>query len=92
MRERLNNFQLFIIKSLRKRGANLTPVSILNWQREFMPRLWRRGLVEVWYRQQLDGCPSPHGPYYTLTDAGSRLADALLNAAPRANSGAKEKQ
>jgi hypothetical protein len=92
MRERLNNFQVFIMKSLLKRGASVTPVSIPNWQREFMPRLYRRGLVVIWYRHLHDVYPTPRGPFYTLTHAGVRLADALLHAAPRANSGAEKRQ
>jgi hypothetical protein len=88
MREHLNNFQIYTVKSLLKRGASVTPVSVANWEREFMPRLWRRGLVEIWYRQQLDGSPSLRGPYYTLTHSGALLAEALLDAAPRAISGA----
>lgn len=89
---KLNNFQIWVLKYLLKSGAMYAPKTVPYWAMEFMPRLWRRGLVETWYRQQLEGSPSLRGGYFTLTVAGWRLADALMNAAPRADSGAGKKQ
>jgi hypothetical protein len=39
--------------------------------------LWRRRLVEIWYRQSLDH-GSLKGPYFSLTVDGMRLAAAFM--------------
>jgi len=47
--------------------------------RRAVPSLWRRGLVEVWYRQVPDQTPSLCGPFYGLTLDGRRLAGLIFH-------------
>jgi hypothetical protein len=85
--ERLSSREIVIMRSLVTRGASLAAVSLVEWQRQLVVPLWRRGLVEIWYRQALDSQPSFQGPYYRLTINGARLASYFLPA-PRGISGA----
>lgn len=74
IRERLSNLQIVIMRSLFKRGGSATPISLLSWQHRSTLNLWRRGLIEIWYKQAVDANPSLRGPFYSLTIAGTRLA------------------
>lgn len=47
-------------------------------QREIAVPLWRRELLEIWWRQAADD--RSRGPYFSLTAAGYQLACALLSA------------
>ena len=91
LRERLNNLQIVSLRNLMKQGGNVTPVSIPAWQREAATKLWRRGLVEVWFRKSRDGCAGS-GPFFSLTIFGARLAHEFLHPAPRGSSGAEQAQ
>lgn len=88
LRERLSNLQIIILRSLLKRGADVRPVSLQTWMRRATVHLWRRGLIEVWYRQVPDH--GSRGPFYSLTIVGARLAEQFLHTAPRVLSGAGE--
>ena len=89
MSERLTRSQIIILRSLIKRGADSRAISIEKWQRAPTLPLWRRGIVEIWYRQSPDAQPSLQGPYYGLTIAGAQLAASFLPA-PRGLSGAEQ--
>jgi hypothetical protein len=89
LRERLSNLQIVILRSLVKQGGNVTPVTLPEWQRKDATKLWRRGLVEVWFRKSRDGCAG-FGPFFSLTIVGARIALDFLNPAPRGISGAEE--
>lgn len=88
MGERLDHRQIAIMESLIKRGGSVRAVSLDRKYRERVVPLWRRGLIEVWYRQNSGGGPSLQGPYYGLTIAGAKLASHFLHPAPRGFSGA----
>jgi hypothetical protein len=88
LRERLTNLQIVILRTLLKHGANVSPVTLRGWQRRSTIHLWRRGLVEIWYRQPVNG--GTRGPFYTLTIVGARLAHDFLYPAPRGSSGAEQ--
>jgi hypothetical protein len=60
MRERLNNLQIIIMRSLFTRGGSATPISLSPWQRQSTLNLWRRGLVHIWYRQRSGGAVVRH--------------------------------
>ena len=47
-------------------------------QREAMVPLWRRQLVEIWYRN-MPG-ERARGPYFRLTDTGLHLTHAIMAA------------
>ena len=89
LRERLNNLQIVILRDLLKHGANVTPITLPAWQREAATKLWRRGLLEVWFHKSRDRCAG-FGPFFSLTIVGARIALDFLNPAPRGISGAEE--
>jgi hypothetical protein len=79
------------MRSLSKRGANFRAVTLDHpWQKKPALPLWRRGLIEIWYRQSPDSQPSLQGPYYGLSIAGASLAARFIHPAPRGISGAGE--
>lgn len=78
----LNRREIVIMRSLFLRGASLRCVSLAKWMRKHVVSLWRRGLVEVWYRQSLEPRPSLDGPFYSLTIHGAYLA-SMFFPAPR---------
>ena len=90
MIERLTNSHFVILRSIFKRSGGRPVVLEANWQREFVPRLLRRGLIEVWNRQVVGSDFALRGPFLTLTIAGERLAASFFNRAPRRFSGAGE--
>jgi hypothetical protein len=85
-RERLTNSQIILLRSLIKRGASIRAVTIAQWQRVVALPLWRRGLIDMWWRGVPDD--SMRGPYFGLTIVGARLASEFVNPAPRGSSGA----
>lgn len=86
---RLTNSQIVLLRSLAKRGADTRAITIEPWQRKPALPLWRRGIVEIWYRQSPDSQPSLQGPYYGLSIFGARLAASFFPA-PRGISGAED--
>lgn len=88
---RLDNGQIVLMRSLLQRGGALKAISINTWQRKSAVPLWRRGLIEIWYRQSPDNSPSFQGPYYALTIFGAKIASYFLDPAPRGTSGAQER-
>lgn len=86
---RLTRPEISILKSLATRGASSRAISLPHRHRCHAVPLWRRGIVEVWYRQAPDGQPSLQGPYYSLTISGAMLASQFLPA-PRGLSGAED--
>ena len=90
LRERLNNSQVVILRSIFKRSGGRPVTLDAVWQREFVPSLSRRGLAEIWYRQSVGDDLALRGPFLTLSIAGERLAAILFNRAPRRLSGAEQ--
>ena len=90
MTDRLTDHQIGLLRALVKRGAAARAITIESWRRKCALPLWRRGLVEIWYRQSPDAQPSLQGPYYALSIGGAHLALSFLNPAPRGSSGAGE--
>lgn len=85
MSDRLSRSQIVLLRSLFRRSGG-RPISIERWQRGPSVPLWRRGIVEIWYRQVPD--EGSQGPYFSLTISGARLASAFLPA-PRGLPGAE---
>ena len=88
-RSRLDNFEVAILRSLVTRGGYGRAITLKTGQRTSALPLWRRGIVEIWYRQSPDEQPSLQGPYYALTLSGEKLASRYP--APRGFSGAEQK-
>ena len=74
--ERLSNRQIATLKHLAICCANGGQVTLTRDQREAMQPLWRRSIVEVWYRQ-MPGERS-RGPFYKPTAPGWALIRSIL--------------
>jgi hypothetical protein len=77
--ERLSNRQIATLKHLAICCANGGQVTLTRDQREAMQPLWRRGLVEMWFR-----CIPDEGntrlPFFRPSAAGWNLINAILAA------------
>lgn len=82
------NREIAIMRALFQRGAAVRPVSLMRWMHKHVVPLWRRGLIEVWYRQSLDPSHAFDGPFYTLTIHGAYVASKFCPA-PRGSTGAE---
>lgn len=79
-RKRLNWPQINALRSLAMRSGGKTAVALDERQRAHIAPLWRRGIVEVWYRQVPAemGEPILRGPFFSLSIPGFQLASAFL--------------
>jgi hypothetical protein len=80
--QRLSNRQIATLRHVAICTSNDGQVTLTREQREAMTPLWRRGLVEIWFRHMPDP-PSSRGPFYRLTIVGQHLIDAILVGTPR---------
>jgi hypothetical protein len=91
VKDRLTNSQIVVMRSLIERGAGVRPITLdHDWQRQVLLPLWRRGLIEIYYRQSPREVSAPRGPFYLLTASGERLASRFVHPAPRGFSGAEQ--
>jgi len=70
---RLTGHEINILRSIIRRSGG-RPVTLSRFHRRLVAPLWRRGLIEAWYRQAPENTPSLQGPLFTLSIAGARLA------------------
>jgi len=78
---RLNSSQINLLRNLAIRCGLGGAVTVSRPYRSIALSLWRRGLVEIWYRQAVED--TLQGPYFGLSIVGRRLA--LLFTTPRAS-------
>ena len=76
-RERLTSQQATLLKDLTLRAGLTGRVTIKRWQRPLVLPLWRRELVEIWFRQTPDNEPFRRGPFYALTTTGYAIGSAI---------------
>lgn len=77
--DRLDNRDIALLLYIMQRVGLCGRLHLPPKRRTRVVPLWRRHLLEVWYRCAPDeGCM--HGPYINLTVEGHRLAAALLAA------------
>lgn len=80
--QRLSNRQIATLKHLAICCANGGQVTLTRDQREAMQPLWRRGLVEMWFRCIPDE-GSQRLPFFRPTGHGWRLIQSILAAGCR---------
>lgn len=68
---RLNGLHIAALRTIVRRSGG-QPIRVSDKFRRAIVTLWRRDLVEIWYRQSVNS--SLEGPFYTLTIPGARLA------------------
>lgn len=78
-KDRLSNRQIATLKHLAICCANGGQVTLTRDQREAMQPLWRRGLVEMWFRCVPDE-GSTRTPFFRPTASGWNLIHALISA------------
>jgi hypothetical protein len=76
--ERLSNRQIATLKQLAVCCSAGGQVTLTRDQREAMAPLWRREIVEVWYRVVPD--EGNRGPFYRPSARGWALINAILAA------------
>lgn len=76
--ERLSQRQIVTLRHLAICTSTGALVTLTRDQREAMVPLWRRGLVEIWWRIVPD--EGNRGPFYRITERGRFLLDAILSA------------
>lgn len=86
-KQRLKNVEIVILRSLFKRGAHYSPISLKKWKWRFTIDLCRRGILRIFYEQVIGD--TMRGPFFMLTVHGAYLA-SMLFPAPRGLSGAQE--
>lgn len=77
-RPRLTTREIAILRDLAVRSGLGGAVTLRDWQRGAATALWRRELIEIWYRQSPDG--ALQGPFFSLTIIGRALAAAFTTA------------
>lgn len=77
-KERLSNRQIATLRHLAVCCANGGQVTLTRDQREAMVPLWRRELIEIWYRQ-VPG-ERQRGPFFRPTQFGWHLINSILAA------------
>ena len=75
---RLSERQIATLKHLALVCSAGGQVTLTRDQREAMTPLWRRQLVEIWYRH-MPG-ERARGPYFRLTDMGQHLTHSIMAA------------
>lgn len=73
---RLTYREVALLKAVAMRGGGHRPILIERSRRRAAPSLWRRNLLEVWYRQSLVA-RGLQGPFYALTLNGCRVVSTL---------------
>lgn len=89
-RLRITGPQFAIIRSLLMRGGARRAVALSSHHRQPALPLWRRGIIEIWYRQSPDMQPALQGPYFSLSNSGLHLASLLFPAPRGISSGAEQ--
>jgi hypothetical protein len=79
---RLSNRQIATLKHLAICCSNGGLVTLTRHQREAMQPLWRRGVVEIWFRC-IPEEGSMRSPFFRPSENGWRLIAAILNAVGR---------
>lgn len=92
-REKLSRFEIVVLRWLLSYGGALRPIRMSAKYREPIRKLWRKGVVEIWWRTPPSNLPTSSGPFYALSSTGAMLAAKLfdgqkLHPAPRGFSGA----
>ena len=75
--ERLSNRQIATLRHLAVCCADGGQVTLTRDQREAMTPLWRRSLVEIWWRRS----PTERalqGPFFRLTERGFSLISSII--------------
>lgn len=78
-KERLSNRQIATLKQLAICCANGDPITLTRDEREAMQPLWRRGLIEIWFRRVPDEGMT-RTQFFRPSTTGWRLINSILAA------------
>lgn len=74
--QRLSSGEVAMLKHVVRRGGWHRPILVERTKRRPVPSLWRRNLIEVWYRQSVL-TRDLQGPFYALTINGCRIVSTF---------------
>ena len=81
--DRLSRPEINLLKHLSRFSPLGTPVTIPEKFRPAFVRLWRIGLIEIWYRQDRDNTGGRRTQFISITIDGARRIDAIVNSSSR---------
>lgn len=73
---RLSSGEVTFLRHVVRRGGWHRPILVERTKRRPAPGLWRRNLLEVWYRQSVL-TRDLQGPFYALTINGCRVVSTF---------------
>ncbi len=90
VRRRLHGEQIALLRHLGRRALHshgIAGVSLSKAERAIAVKLWRRGLVNIWFRKVPSNQPSLQGPFFAPSHVGMRLAEQCLYPSQRSEEG-----
>jgi hypothetical protein len=78
-RQKLLPHQIWLLLFIERHCGLTGRMTLKHKHRERVVSLWRRDLVEIWWRHVADDT-RPRGPYFSLTIEGHHLACSILAA------------
>lgn len=78
-RSKLTNLEIWLLLYIHERCGLTGRMMLKSKHREPVVPLWRRDLIEIWWRNAA-GESRPRGPYFSLTADGYHLACSILAA------------
>lgn len=76
--DRLSRSEINLLKHLVRFSPLGMPVTVPNKHRSALVRLWRIGLIEIWYRQDRDNVGGRRTQFVSITIDGIRRIDVVL--------------
>jgi hypothetical protein len=81
--DRLSRPEINLLKHLARFSPLGMPVTVPEKFRIVFVRLWRIGLIEIWYRQDRDSTGGRRTQFISITVDGARRIDAILHSNSR---------
>lgn len=81
--DRLSRSEINLLKHLVRFSPLGTPVTIPDKHRGALVPLWRKALIEIWYRQERDNIGGRRTQFVSITIDGISRIDAILNSSSR---------
>ena len=81
--DRLQRVEINLLKHLLRFSPFGSPVTVPEKFRPAFVRLWRLGLIEIWYRQDRDSVGGRRTQMISITIDGSRRIDGILHSSSR---------
>lgn len=87
--DRLSRSEINLLKHLIRFSPLGTPVTVPDKHRAALVPLWRKALIEIWYRQDRDNTGVRRTQFVSITVDGARRIDAILHSSSRRLAGSQ---